>query len=93
VAELVSGGWPQVISSLKALRAVLPQREPAGSVRRADRAAAVFCLVMCAALIAMTWRPGPASAAWAQAAGFGSAAIAFAAGDGRGPVATACIMR
>jgi hypothetical protein len=35
----------------------------------------VFCVVMCAALTAMTWRPEPAAAAWAQAAAFGCAAL------------------
>jgi hypothetical protein len=57
--------------------AALPRRGPGGPVRRADRAAAVFCLVMCAALVAMTWRPEPAAAAWVEAAGFDCAALWF----------------
>jgi hypothetical protein len=59
------------------LGAALSQRELAEPSRRADRAAAVFCVVMCTALIAMTWWPEPATAVWVQAAGFGCAALWF----------------
>ena len=49
----------------------------------------VFCAVMCAALIVMTWRSEPAAAAWTQAAVFGCAALWFGlaglAGRGRPP--------
>ena len=53
------------------LGAALPRRGPAA----AGRVPAVFCVVMCAALIAMTWRSEPAAAAWVQAAVFGCAAL------------------
>ena len=66
--------------------AALP-REDAARQPSAGRASAVFCGVMCAALIAMTWRPEPAAATWLQAALFGSAALWFGlaslAGSGR----------
>src|SRR6266487_2538474 len=65
------------------LGAALPRRGPAA----AGRVPAVFCVVMCAALIAMTWRSEPAAAAWVQAAVFGCAALWFGlaslAGAGR----------
>jgi uncharacterized protein DUF5134 len=81
VIESVAARWLLTVAfAAAALGAVLPRRGPAGSARRADRAKAVFCQVMCAALIAMAWRPEPAAAAWAQAAGFGCAAIVFIAG-------------
>jgi len=54
------------------LGAALPRRGPAAA---AGRVPAVFCVVMCAALIAMTWRSEPAAAAWVQAAVFGCAAL------------------
>src|SRR6266516_5289379 len=53
------------------LCAALPRRGPAA----AGRVPAVFCVVMCAALIAMTWRSEPAAAAWVQASVFGCAAL------------------
>jgi hypothetical protein len=66
----------------------LPRREPAGSAQPPDRVSAVFCAVMCAALIVMTWRSEPAAATWLQAALFGCAALWFGlaspAGSGRG---------
>jgi hypothetical protein len=69
------------------LTAALPRREPAGSAQPADRAPAVFCGAMCAALIAMTWRSEPAAATWLQAALSGCAALWFGlaslAGSGR----------
>jgi hypothetical protein len=69
------------------LRAALPRREPAESAQSADRVSAVFCVAMCAALIAMTWRSEPAAATWLQAALFGCAALWFGltslAGSGR----------
>jgi hypothetical protein len=46
--------------------------------RWADPPAAVFCVAMCAALIAMTWVAESAAAGWAQAAGFGVAGLWFA---------------
>jgi Domain of unknown function (DUF5134) len=49
----------------------------AGLVRRSERPAAAFCVLMCAALIAMTWRTEPAVATWVQVAGFGCAALWF----------------
>jgi uncharacterized protein DUF5134 len=52
-------------------------RQPARQARRADQPAAVFCIVMCAALIAMTWWPEPAAVTWLQVAGFGCAALWF----------------
>lgn len=53
------------------------RRQPAGQARRADRPTAAFCIVMCAALIAMTWWPRPAAVTWLQVAGFGCAALWF----------------
>lgn len=71
------------------LAAVLPQPGRAGDARPADRVSAALCLVMCAALIAMTWRSEPAAAAWFQAALFGCAALWFVLatlpGSGRPP--------
>jgi hypothetical protein len=64
-------------------------RRRAGTARPAAWDSVVFCTVMCAALIVMTWRSEPAAAAWAQAAMFGCAALWFAlaslAGRGRRP--------
>jgi hypothetical protein len=55
----------------------LPRHRPARPAQPADPTSAVFCGVMCAALIAMTWRSEPAAARWLQAALFGSAALWF----------------
>lgn len=44
---------------------------------RADRVSDVFCALMCAALIAMTWRSGPLVPQWFQIAVFGCAVIWF----------------
>jgi hypothetical protein len=55
-----------------------------GQVRRADRPAAAFCIVMCAALIAMTWWLEPAAVTWLQVAGFGCAALWFGLAGWRG---------
>ena len=55
--------------------AALPRRGQAGAADAAGRVPAVFCVVMCAALIAMTWRSEPAAAAWVQALVFGCAAL------------------
>lgn len=63
-----------------ALAAVLPLRAPARTAAGADRAGAVFCLAMCAAMAAMTWLPEPAAAVWMQAAGFGCAGLWFGLG-------------
>jgi hypothetical protein len=69
------------------LGTALPRRGPAGAADVAGRVPAVFCVVVCAALIAMTWRSEPAAAAWVQAAAFGCAALWFGlvslAGAGR----------
>jgi uncharacterized protein DUF5134 len=43
--------------------------------RPADRAAAGFCIAMCAALIAMTWWAEPTPAVWPQVAAFSGAAL------------------
>jgi len=76
-----------VVFAAAGLRAGLPRREPAGSAQPADRASAVFCGMMCAALIAMAWLPEPGTAAWLQAALFACAALWFGlaslAGSGR----------
>jgi Domain of unknown function (DUF5134) len=54
----------------------------------AERVSNVFCSAMCAALIAMTWRPEPAAATPLQVALFGCAALWFGltslAGFGQG---------
>ena len=69
------------------LTAALPRRDPAGSAP-AERASAVFCSAMCAALITMTWRSEPAAATRPQAALCGCAALWFGltslTGSGRG---------
>ncbi len=57
--------------------AALPRRGRAGTARPVDWVSAVLCLVMCAALTAMTWRSEPAAAAWVQVAVFGCAAPWF----------------
>lgn len=62
-----------------------PLRRLAGSAQTADRVSAVFCGVMCAALIAIAWRPEPAAATWLQAALFGSAALWFGLAGMAGP--------
>jgi len=58
-----------------------------GLVRRSDRPVAMLCVLMCAAMIVMAWRPEPAAATWAQATGFGGAALwlvlAGSGGSGR----------
>ena len=68
--------------------AALPRRGRAATARPVDRVAAVLCPVMCAALIAMTWRSEPAAAKWVQVAAFGCAALWFALASlpGPGPV-------
>jgi len=62
-------------------------RGRAGAADAAGRVPAVSCVVMCAALTAMTWWSEPAVAAWVQAAVFGCAALGFGlvslAGSGR----------
>src|SRR5215472_15338568 len=55
-----------------ALGAALPLVRQAGL---AKRAAALFCIAMCAALIAMSWWAEPAGAVWLQVAMFGCAAV------------------
>jgi Domain of unknown function (DUF5134) len=63
------------------LAAALPRRGPADA---AGREPAVSCVLMCAALTAMTWWSEPA-AAWIQAAAFGGAALwSGLANSGRG---------
>jgi hypothetical protein len=44
---------------------------------RPGRAGRTFCLVMCLALIAMTWWAEPAAVTWLQVAGFGAATLWF----------------
>jgi hypothetical protein len=44
---------------------------------RADRVSDVFCALMCAALVVMTWRSGPLVPQWSQIAVFGCAVIWF----------------
>ena len=67
--------------------AALPRRGQAGAADAAGRVPAVSCVVMCAALTAMTWRSEPAAATWLQAALFGCTALWFGlaslAGSGR----------
>ena len=59
-------------------------RGRAGAADAAGRVPAVSCVVMCAALTAMTWWSEPAVAAWVQAAVFGCAALwSVLAGSGR----------
>ena len=60
-----------------ALGTAVRWRRPAGLAGRADQPARVFCVVMCAALIAMTWWLEPAAVTWLQVAGFGCAALWF----------------
>src|SRR5215472_9861577 len=76
--EPMAAGWLfTAVFAVAALVAVLPRPGQAGQVRRADRAAAVLCVMMCTALIAMTWWLEPAGAMWVQVAGFGCAALGF----------------
>lgn len=69
-----------------ALGTAIQWRQAAGPARRVDQPAAVFCIVMCTALVAMTWWLEPAAIIWVQVAGFGCAAIWFllARGDSLG---------
>jgi hypothetical protein len=81
----LAGRWLlTVVFATAGLGAALPRRGRAGA---AGRVPAVSCVVMCAALTAMTWQSEPAAAAWAQAAVFGCAALwsglASLAGPGR----------
>jgi Domain of unknown function (DUF5134) len=70
------------------LTAALPRRDPAGVAQPAERISNVFCSVMCAALIVMTWRSEPAAVTWLQAALFGCVGLWFGltslAGFGQG---------
>jgi len=76
-----------VVFAAAGLGAALLRRGRAGAADAAGRVPAVFCVVMCAALTAMTWWSEPAVAAWVQAAVFGCAALGFGlvslAGSGR----------
>lgn len=67
-----------------ALGTAVQWRKSAGSARRADQPAAVLCIVMCTALIAMTWWLEPAALTWVQVAGFGCAAAWFLLASGSG---------
>jgi hypothetical protein len=49
----------------------------AGPLRAADRVSDVFQVLMCVAMIAITWRSEPALAVWIQGALFGCAVIWF----------------
>jgi hypothetical protein len=64
-----------VVFAAARLEAELPRRGHAGAADAAGRVPAVFCVVICAALTAMTWQSEPAAAAWAQAALLGCAAL------------------
>jgi hypothetical protein len=75
------------------LTAVLPRRGPAEPTQSAARHMAAFCAVMCAALIAMTWRSEPAAATWLQASAFGCAALWCAVPSRVGPGRMPCSMR
>jgi Domain of unknown function (DUF5134) len=70
------------------LTAALPWREPARPPQPADRVPAVFCAVMCAALIVMAWQSEPAAATWLQTALFAGAALGLGLASlaGSGPV-------
>jgi hypothetical protein len=76
--ESVTARWLlTAVFAAAALGTVIQWRQSAGSARRADQPAAAFCLVMCTALIAMTWWLEPAALTWVQVAGFGCAALWF----------------
>ncbi len=64
-----------IVFGAAALGASLPLTRRARRPRPAGRAAAGFCVAMCAALIAMTWRAEPAPAVWLQVAVFGATAL------------------
>jgi hypothetical protein len=64
-----------VVFAAAGLGAALPRRGHHGAADAAGPVPVVSCVVMCAALTAMTWRSEPAAAAWAQAAVFGCAAL------------------
>jgi Domain of unknown function (DUF5134) len=59
------------------LAAAQPRRGRPGAADPAGRVPAVFCVAMCASLIAMTWWSEPAAASRVQAAAFGCAALWF----------------
>lgn len=71
-----------VVFAAAALGTAIQWRQSAGAARRADQPAAVFCMVMCTALIAMTWWLEPAALTWVQVAGFGCAALWFLLASG-----------
>jgi hypothetical protein len=77
ITELAARWALTVVFAAAGLAAALPRRDPAGSAQRAERVSNVFCSVMCAALITMTWRSEPAAATWLQAALFGCAVLWF----------------
>jgi hypothetical protein len=71
-----------------ALGSSLPLAWPGLRLRPASRAAAGFCVAMCAALITMTWWAEPKSAVWLRVAASG------AIGPGaRGERTRRCLLR
>jgi hypothetical protein len=78
MTESVTAGWLfTAVFAVAALLAVLPRPEQAGPAQRVDWPAAMLCVVMCMALIAMTWRSESPVAVWVQVVGFGCAALRF----------------
>ena len=88
VTALAARWLVTVVFAAAGLAAARPRRRT-GTARDAGWDSVVFCAVMCAALIVMTWRSEPAAAAWAQVAAFGCAALWFGVaclvGRGRRP--------
>lgn len=81
IAALPARWLLTVVFAAAGVAAALPWRGPAAA---AGREPAVTCVVMCAALTAMTWWSEPSAAAWAQAAVFGCAALwSWRGGSGR----------
>ena len=89
ITELAARWALTAVFAAAGLAAALPRRVRAGSARPAEQVSNVFCSAMCAALIAMTWRSGPAAATRLQVALFGCAALWFGltslASFGQGP--------
>jgi hypothetical protein len=80
--ESVTARWLlTAVFAAAALGTAIQWRSSAGQARRPDQPAAAFCLVMCTALIAMTWWLEPSAITWVQVAGFGCAALWFGLAD------------
>jgi Domain of unknown function (DUF5134) len=81
--ESVTARWLlTAVFAVAALGTVIQWRSAARQARQPDPPAAAFCLVMCTALIAMSWWLEPSAITWVQVAGFGCAALWFGLASG-----------